>query len=711
MKRKLINKNIAIVSMFILTMPIAYSSFYIDNALNGVKNNLQPENPEEQIVAYVDNANTLFTSIEAALAYAENDSNSNYIYVIPNTNPTIKDDCRVASGDHLIIPYSYTNINVAPSGTDASSVVSLSDIDPTTEGTPACRLGTSADFADATETLVNTNRKNSIHIEDGVTLEIASNAELLISGITGHTGVALSAQTSGSYTELVLGESTKIVNNGTIKCAGYIKTKSLNNNSLVIMKSNSKAYMPFVVYDYEGGASTVVAYCTSNISPFLGYNMPNIQSKITCNYRSTIYGLVDLYTGGGMGTDPQHNLSSVPIIGYKDSSEEALFELDSQNSYLDIIYNNNNEKYTINDWSSGTSPTTELNFYGDCSINSMTISVKAIGSSPVNISTYGLYFPISYLHKISVSSGTLKINSQLKFLTGTSLTVNNDANLLINANTIFYSSFQDNYGLTSVRYPNNLESSYLLNLGKVYVADNQGLAGYVYTDVSLENKLIEFSNNASLALDSVEGGSGQLKVTGINGDSIGILLDAGLSLDEGRALIDFVVFNGEFDDRVKNGVGKLGTYEKSETAGTQTISETAKGYISSYSATSNFSNNTRYVSEAQNNYWNAGTFLKKISLTISGMEDGGIFGIGKDTLSFEVYGINSLTNIEEKLFSHNLSGNSGNGTYEFNFLDIYKQIKFVKTDSDGSMSLGNFDWDQYFQINESETKQLSINFS
>ena len=690
--------------------PVSGTNNDIINPINKLSN-LQPENPDEQIVAYVDNANSLFTSIEAALAYAENDSNSNYIYVIPNTNPTIKDDCRVASGDHLIIPYSYTNINVAPSGTDASSVVSLSDIDPTTEGTLACRLGTSADFADATETLVNTNRKNSIHIEDDVTLEIASNAELLISGITGHTGVALSAQTSGSYTELVLGERTKIVNNGTIKCAGYIKTESLNNDSLVIMNLNSKTYMPFVVYDYEGGASTVVAYCTSNISPFLGYNMPNIQSKITCNYGSTIYGLVDLYTGGGMGTDPQHNLSNVPIIGYKDSSEEALFELDNQNSYLDIIYNNNNEKYTINNWSFGTSPTTEMNFYGDCSINSMSISVKAIGSSPVNISTYGLYFPISYLHKISVSSGTLKINSQLKFLTGTSLTINNDANLLINAKTIFYSSFQDNYGLTSVRYPNNLESSYLLNLGKVYVADNQGLAGYVYTDVSLENKLIEFSNNASLALDSVEGGSGQLTVTGINGDSLATLLRAGLSPAEAWDLIRFITDGAEFTNNVKTGVGKLGTYEKSETAGTQTISETAKGYIGSYSATSNFSNNTRYVSEAQNNYWNAGTFLKKISLMVSGMQDPSRSDWSGDTLSFEVYGINSVTNIEEKLFSHNLSGNSGNGTYEFNFLDIYNQIKFVKTGSDGSMSLGNFNWDQYFQINEGETKQLSINFS
>lgn len=709
MKRKLINKNIAIVSMFILTMPIAYSSFYIDNALNGVKSNLQPENPDEQIVAYVDNANSLFTSIEAALAYAENDSNSNYIYVIPNTNPTIKDDCKVASGDHLIIPYSYTNINVAPSGTDASSVVSLSDIDPTTEGTPACRLGTSADFADATETLVNTNRKNSIHIEDGVTLEIASNAELLISGITGHTGVALSAQTSGSYTELVLGESTKIVNNGTIKCAGYIKTQSLNNNSLVIMKPNSKAYMPFVVYDYEGGASTVVAYCTSNISPFLGYNMPNIQSKITCNYGSTIYGLVDLYTGGGMGTDPQHNLSSVPIIGYKDSSEEALFELDGQNSYLDIIYNNNNEKYTINNWRLGTSPTTEMNFYGDCSINSMSISVKAIGSSPVNISTYGLYFPISYLHKISVSSGTLKINSQLKFLSGTSLTVNNDANLLVYANTIFYSSFQDDYGLTDVRYPNNLESSYLLNLGKVYVADNQGLAGYIYTDVTLENKLIEFSG-ASLTLDSVEGGGGQLTITGINADSIGTLLDAGLSRDEGTALIGFVLSGGEFNDDVKNGVGKLGTYEKSETAGTQTVSETAKGYIGSDSATSNFSNNVMYTSTAENNFWNTKTtLLKTLSIVISGMETSWLIW-ETDEISFVVYGVNSLTNNEVQLYSNELRGSDGNGTYQFQFSNIYNQIKVVKTDSTGTITTINFDWDQYFQINEGETKQLSINF-
>lgn len=346
--------------------------------------------------------------------------------------------------------------------------------------------------------------------------------------------------------------------------------------------------------------------------------MPNIQSKITCNYGSTIYGLVDLYTGGGMGKDPQHNLTSVHIIGYKVSSEEALFELDGQNSYLDIICNNNNEKYTINNWRLGTSPTTEMNFYGDCSINSMSISVKAIGSKPVNISTYGLYFPISYLHKISVSSGTLKINSQLKFLTGTSLTINNDANLLINAKTIFYSSFQDNYGLTSARYPSNLESSYLLNLGKVYVPDNQGLAGYVYTDASMENKVIEFSNAASLALDLVEGGSGQLKVACINGDSIDILLNAGLELDEGRALIDFVVFDGQFNDYVKSCVDKLGIYEKSEIGGTQTISETAKSYIGSYSATSNFSSNEMYKSAAENNFWNsATTSLKTPLITIS----------------------------------------------------------------------------------------------
>ena len=250
-----------------------------------------------------------------------------------------------------------------------------------------------------------------------------------------------------------------------------------------------------------------------------------------------------------------------------------------------------------------------MNFYGDCSINSMSISVKAIGSKPVNISTYGLYFPISYLHKISVSSGTLKINSQLKFLTGTSLTINNDANLLINANTIFYSSFQDNYGLTDVRYPNNLESSYLLNLGKVYIPNNQGLAGYVYTNVSKENKLIEFGD-ASLALDSVEGGSGQLKIDGANIGSALDLLFAGLTLREANAVFKFVFGDGQFNDYVKSGVGKLGTYEKSETGGTQTISETAKGYIGSASATSNFSNNTTYISEPQNNYWSASPLTK-----------------------------------------------------------------------------------------------------
>ena len=699
-------KPITYLSLLSLVLPSGNSSFYINNPISDSLTNVTTSEGKTA-VAYVDNPSLLFTTIEAALEYAGNSSNisiSNNIYVIPNTNPTITRDCIVASNDHLIIPYDHLDLFFLEDGLTPS--ITLENIDPLSAN-QTCRNGTEQTFADTDDASITKYRKNSILI-DNATLTIDTQAELNISGIVGNDAIGLSAATSGNYTEIVLGDNSKIINNGTIKCCGYIKKNSINSTSNVILNSGSTVYMPFVVYDYEGGTNTVVAYCTSNISPFNGYNMPNIQTDLLCNYGSHIYGLVDLWTGGGMGTDPQHNLSNVLIIG-TDTDKESLFKLESEDSNLKINYKSNNHLYTANNWNNGNMPLTTLSFYGNASINSLTISVKAITDSPVKITTKNLYFPFSYLYKIEISDGTLNLNSMFKFLPGSSLEVSENSLLYVNESAIFYSEFNDLYGLNDTKYPNNLSEAYLMNQGSVTVnptiKSNTYFGGKILTKKGMVDKEISFFNTTTIEVSSIEAGGGSLIISDLNEETIrGFLKELGR--DGFWSLLSYIS-GGEFDDGTKNAVGKLGEYTGSN-AGTQTITESATGYIGNSNALKTFNNNFSYNSSKNNNYWDEG---KSITLKIaaSGLDDGGIFGYGKKSINFSIYYIDKKA--REILLNTCDFSEDDNRTHTFTLPASVKSIFLHKNNSNGDPSISGFSRDQPISINESVTNiNLSISF-
>lgn len=415
-------------------------------------------------VAYIGSTN--YVTIESALRNAKS---GDKVYVIPETNPIINQSCIVKSGVELYIPYeSETWENRESSGI--------------------------ANFADSTTSYVNTYRKNEVKINSGVSLTIESGGSLYIGGQTGNTSQPMQGHTSGKYTQITLYDNAQIINYGNVKCFGYIKEQSKDNNSKFLSYSG-EVYSPLVVYDYRGGTSTAGVYKSSDtgapISPFNVLDMPNIQVYSAYYYGTNLFGYVNLYTGqasmsaaGATVTiKARYNYEEIKVIS--SNTEVGIFEL-SSGGYITTKFNtyfdNNNNCLTKN------TLTTTLDLYNNATFNVMSLSINAANDVTVDpsileivakpiiqgllnttITTEDVYFPVSYKMDITLHEGNFKSEGKLKFLPGSKITINNGANLTLN-DTIFYTDFIDtSYG--SYVYPTSIDGV-ALERAKIIVNGN-----------------------------------------------------------------------------------------------------------------------------------------------------------------------------------------------------------------------------------------------
>lgn len=396
-------------------------------------------------VAYIGSTN--YGTVEKALNAAVS---GNTVYVIIGTNPIIKANCYIKSGVTLALPY------------DGTTTIN--------------RNGTAATFGDENATLIATNLKTNMTINDGVTLIIESGGTLTIGGVLGHEGVGVSAQTSGSYCQITLGANSKIASEGTINCFGFIKENSLNNGSQVVCTSGN-VNMPFVVYDFRGGTSTTASYQKGGIAPFNVYDMPNIQSIFTLHSNATLTAYVDLYASS------KHNTSTATII----SNSSGLLILNS-GSYVTFKYTPEKFGYTTK------LGRTNVKIYGGAKTGSMSMNV-----SIATVNTANVLFGISWKFDYELYSGIYTINNQYKFMTGSSLFVNSDATLNVAGTLMFYQSFTDvSYG--GYVYPSKSPARFIMN-GTLNI--NGSFGGVVET--TADGAVMNVSSSATLHVSSKEG--------------------------------------------------------------------------------------------------------------------------------------------------------------------------------------------------------------
>ena len=567
--------TLSIIMLFIAPI-IGVGLFFNSSNLNSGNS----ANITNEPVCYNQNGTTTtyYTSIEKALEIAGQNNTSDTIYVIPDNvenNVRINRNCTIASQDTLILPYEGTTWDFREGSTTASNK-----------------------FADASEEDVIKNRKTLVTISSGVTLTIEGT--LNIGGVLGNAAPnnqGLQGQTSGYYSEILLeagendrqdGASIDVKNNGKIDCRGYIKeTQQFDSQSRrspkLYINNGSTLNIPFVIYDYQGANATGAIYCGNGytlgigdiiggiggkeispngyICPFRLYDMPNIQVLTYIYSGSVVNGYVSLHTNKTqviITFEESWNLEQFTLVGTSNSL------LQIQSGYITVRYKPKNLKYTTVD---SDSAKTFINIYGKCNFGSMQMKLNA-QIVTVNVNTANVYFPISYRYDIGIESGgEFNLLNPIKFMNGSSLTINKGAILNASSNLLFYNNSWKDYKTTTCYYP-------------VYSTLGDGFRATTSCEVS---GTANFINNGSIRIDDNVSIGGLLETNSINS-----------VLNVGKMV------NFSCTDNEANGTGSIDGVEYIFTTNNETsINENFKAKIfDEYSViTSNKLDNATWISE------------------------------------------------------------------------------------------------------------------
>lgn len=303
------------------------------------------------------------------------------------------------------------------------------------------------------------------------TLNVSGN--ILILGLLGHNGVALSGHTSGAHGQLINNGTIQLNNGSNLDVRGYVK-----GNGTLYANSGAKVYSPFVVRDFRGGTNTTTVFRKGGISPFNQYEMPNIQCVQIYYYGASHTAYVDLYASS------KHNTDSITVIG-----SNGIIILKDGNSYLRKTYNDSKTTLTI---------------IGNAEIGNLVLTV-----SGVDVKMSDVQFPLSWLYDINIGDGTTATNVNApydyKILTGCNVTVAQNATLTTNKSVIIYSTFTDTEFGGAV-YPNKPAASFVVN-GTYNI--NGSFGGNIQSNSA--NAKVVVSSSSTLTVTSKEGNSGDTK--------------------------------------------------------------------------------------------------------------------------------------------------------------------------------------------------------
>lgn len=349
---------------------------------------------------------------------------------------------------------------------------------------PAYGAGQS-NFVDTNASFVNL----TLTINNGTTVDV--NGNVLILGLLGRAGAGLSGHTSGKHSQIINNGTINVKSGGKLDVRGYIK-----GSGVMDAESGANVYSPFVVHDFRGGTNTVTVFKKAKISPFVQYEMPNIQCEQFFRTGATHTGYFDLYAGS------QHNYCSKPIIAAK-----GMIQLTS--GYVRKTYNNQRTSLTI---------------AGNANLGSLSLTITMKIDVTVNMSD--VTFAIPWMYDIHIGDGTtattLTAPYDYKILPGASITVEKNATLTTSKSIIVYSSFTDTSFGGSV-YPEKPAATFVVN-GTYNI--NGSFGGNIQSTQAGAKVVV--GSKAKLSVNEVEGNSGgttstqagALAVFGLGGEFI-----------------------------------------------------------------------------------------------------------------------------------------------------------------------------------------------
>ncbi len=494
----MINKSkcgLLVFSSSFVLFTIGYSSWIISSttSLSSKGEATYDDGQKIEPVAYiVGKESTLYTSIEKALDVAisgeivtiipptDKNYNDETNKVVPNkVEYTIRRNCSIKEGVSFVIPTDKTNFSSVTDASTLTTYINSMKVDVADRG-----RGSNSSYARFATSNSNYYLRSTINIADGVTL--TNNGTLLIGGYIsgGNSSGGCIGQTSHSYSQILLGNSSKINqtnSNANTYCYGYISEKTKNNSSSINF-DNGNLYIPLIIDDYKGfafsWAMTNGAIDTNRCSPFNQLEVRNIDSIVNIKYGVSVYGNIDVYLSYS-----SQNINTVfdKTISLLGTADAFLIQMNNS-TYSSLTYKFDKESLVSN-----------IDFYGGFKMHNLAMKLSQ-SIVTVDLSSTNTYFPISYrmninlLKAIDQTLATYDTTSQrLKVLTGGTLNIGTGS-VLNGSEIVVYSAFYDgslgNGKSSRNMYPSNtsypLKEAGILKISNGGILSTTSLAGTVF---------------------------------------------------------------------------------------------------------------------------------------------------------------------------------------------------------------------------------------
>lgn len=402
------NKFILLLSVSAITSSILVGSAVYTIKGTSIEGKVEIGNNETGVAYIQGEEDTLYTTIEGALAVANSLASSNSpktVYVVPGTNPTISTQCYVGNNVTLTFPYEGTTYETASD--DSGDLPGFADNNPETYRKNSVLV----------KTLYNDNNEviPTITIDEGGKINVGGRRR----------SISPQGCTSGNYVELVLEENARIDNYGDIYCMGYIKEDADNNGSIINIFNTGNITQPLVVYDWSA-TRYISAGITAKVFPFNYFDFPQVSPTLV------FYGNASLEASAWMYGDSAGDMfASAYILGSETNS--ALITQNSNDSNNKIIWKNIDTNAGTSISTSKTSHKISIQTYGNYSLKYFELNVKGY-----EINSQDYFLPFSNFFTIEIQEGTFNIDEDVKLMPGAKVINHKGATININADIFIH---------------------------------------------------------------------------------------------------------------------------------------------------------------------------------------------------------------------------------------------------------------------------------
>ncbi len=457
------------------TISVGYSAWVIPE-INGYTGNLAFTPSKKQIVCYVvdsNNKTTYYTSIDKALTVASSNETADKIYVKPSigteTNPlTIEKTHTIKKQDVLYLPYK--------EGEACDTILEWN----------AANKANYAKFA-------IDNKKAYLKSFISLKADLVNEGQIEIGGITsgGNGGYTLNSNTCADFAMLSIEKNVTLHNRGKIICTGYVQGEGLIKNSKEGQNTseNPSMIIPFNVVEHRGGAVfSLMLDMNTFTEDYKKFNCTPFNRIFTSNLlcKTKFYSDSVLKVRATMSANKQNNTSDILAIGNTDNHMVHLVDGSS------VTMQSDEKKVS------------HMLFNGSFSLNQMKLSLAGN-----NVSTEGVFYPISWHHSIELKpfengeAAQVTLNQDVKLLQGATVTIGQ--NVSVKANNLFlYGSgkFVDpglpmgNDGLYKPKYQDENDNDAILTIeGNLDVGNISGpIRGSEGGTITFKNNMENYSS-------------------------------------------------------------------------------------------------------------------------------------------------------------------------------------------------------------------------